>query len=367
MADIVSNQEACKDDAHDVPQLCSFIGLLRILINFNPNQSTSPSITSSTSSDPLIEFSSVCNKLTKPFSSTCLSLLKQFGDFVCKNAGAPPCPLSPREMGDFASGNLVCQFVPIPFFCTKIEFIKIVLTPVNFTPPPPAGNFWVTGHDTDFHCSQGSPSPGASCHYLHVAVTFVMGGSTLPLLALDHGTQVHDAISNAFGATSPITMNMKTVDPRTGFTPDVVPLLDSSGKPLYSAIIIASDITCGGCDNNELTSTPDSAAINDRSDDIAHFYFAGGGLLALAGAKHRDVYYGFFGFPSVAVDVTPSSGQPGGFKLTSVGVSLGLTDSDINCCQTHNSFLVPTTAGTPQKVAEVDVAGNAETEIIKSR
>ena len=227
----------------------------------------------------------------------------------------------------------------------------------------PTGNLWVTGHDADLHCSQD----GAACHYLQVAVTFVMGGSKLQLLALDHGTQVATAISKAFGSSAPA---VTTVDPRTGF--EALPLLDSQGKPLYSAIIIASDITCGPgdpppfCDNNTLTSTPDSDAINARTSDIATFFKAGGGILALAGANNISVYYNFLPVSLTAIAVSPPDGSPGGFKLTSVGLSLGLTEGDDdNCCITHNSFIVPP-PGASLLVAEVDTAGNAET-VIKQR
>src|SRR5712692_3924397 len=225
----------------------------------------------------------------------------------------------------------------------------------------PTGHLWVTGHDADLHCSQNSPSSGAHCHYLQVAVDFVINGSTLPMLALDNGTQVHDAISNAFGSAAP---TVTTVDPSTGFAS--LPLLDSQGKPLYSAIIIASDITCDGCDNNnDVGDTPDSNAINARAADIKPFFNAGGGVLALAGANNISVYYNFLPVKLTAIPVSPPDGSPGGFKLTSIGLSLGLIEgSDDNCCQTHNSFIIPP-AGTPLEVAEVDTAGEAETVIIK--
>src|SRR5207249_1498455 len=137
--------------------------------------------------------------------------------------------------------------------------------------------------------------------------------------------------------------------------------LVKAGKPVYSAIIVASDITCGGtppCDNNDAEGiVPDTIAINNRANDIAAFFQAGGGILALAGAKNAlaggpnvHLYYDFLPIPVVATAVTPANGNPGGFSLTSLGSSLGLVDgrlgptSDINCCQTHNSFLTPDTS-----------------------
>lgn len=218
----------------------------------------------------------------------------------------------------------------------------------------PAGALWATGHDADLHCYAGDPA----CHYLQVAVNFVTRGSTLPILALDHGNEIAAAISDAFGSSAP-TVN--TVDPRTSFAS--LPLVSSSGTPLYSAIIVASDTTCGGCDNNDdLGVTPDSDAINARAADIKTFFNAGGGILALAGAQNISVYYNFLPLTVSPTTVSPSDGSPGGFTLTSLGQSLGLTSSDVNCCETHNSFQLPTSSSSLQ-VAETDSAGNAETLI----
>src|SRR5690242_4604115 len=63
----------------------------------------------------------------------------------------------------------------------------------------PGGNIWVTGHDTDYHCAVELNS----CHYLQIALTYVMNGSSLPVLALDHGSEVATAISNAFPSNAP--------------------------------------------------------------------------------------------------------------------------------------------------------------------
>jgi kumamolisin len=209
------------------------------------------------------------------------------------------------------------------------------------------GHLWLTGHDADYHCSVD----GSQCHYLQVALNYVMNGSTLPVLALDHGTEVATAISDAFGSSAP---TVDTVDPRSGFAG--LPLVSSTGTPLYSAIVVASDITCGGCDNNNgFGDTPDSDAINARSADIATYVNAGGGILALAGAENIAVFYNFV--------PTPVTGEPttSPYTLTTLGLSLGLIEGqDDNCCPTHNSFQLPGT-GSPLQVAETDAAGLAET------
>jgi hypothetical protein len=155
---------------------------------------------------------------------------------------------------------------------------------------------------------------------------------------------------------------------------DVVDPAAFATKPLntatYSAIAIASDSSCGGCDLNASGGTEDSDLINARSAEIQAFFNAGGGLLYLAGALHGD------GDPSTGPDSyyssvpLPASGKPVSppFTLTDVGKALGLTDDDANCCATHNSFSFPP-AGSGLQVAETDSAAPpfAETLIAKGK
>jgi hypothetical protein len=68
-------------------------------------------------------------------------------------------------------------------------------------------NFVATGHDMDFHCAFGSTD---ECAYLKIAVDKVRNGSTLPILALDQGTELPTALANA-GYTA--TGEVVTVDP----------------------------------------------------------------------------------------------------------------------------------------------------------
>ena len=205
-------------------------------------------------------------------------------------------------------------------------------------------------------------------------------GSTLPVLALDHRAEVASALTNAYPDGS--VPAVRVVDPRGGFAN--LPLVAADGSPLYSAIIVASDWTCGGCDNNDNGyshgppypygtgtpgpyatgspgpygsggSTPDSDAINARTHDIARFFNAGGGILAFAGAENRGVFYSFLPIPVTAPPVTPP------FRLNGLGLALGLWEGvDDNCCATHNSFQIPD-AASPLKVVERDAAGLAET------
>lgn len=220
-----------------------------------------------------------------------------------------------------------------------------------------AGRLVVTGHDADLHCSNNE-----QCHFVKVAVDFVRAGApdpSKPVLVLDRDDlDMSVALDNAFGAGA---VPRVVMDPRSA---------EFASAPLttdqYSAIVVASDQTCGGCDLNQPTDTsetPDSDAINARKDAIAAFFNAGGGIFAAAGATHGDgdaatgpdTYYNFVPLPLGGKQVAAP------FTLTEPGKTLGFEDStngigtndDINCCPTHNSFQEPP-SGSALQVAERD-------------
>jgi hypothetical protein len=222
----------------------------------------------------------------------------------------------------------------------------------------------VTGHDADLHCSGNS-----QCHYVQTAVSYVRAGApdpAKPVLVLDRlDLDFVVALDAAFGAG---VVPRVVMDPRSPQFA-AAPLTTSR----YSAILIASDVNCGGCDLNESDSTPDSDAISARKADIAAFFNAGGGVYANSGATHgdgdpstgTDNYYSFLPLPVGGKTVAPP------FCLTPVGASLGLedpsgcpdttklrgTNEDINCCATHNSFTEPR-AGSALQVAERDLGAD---------
>lgn len=204
------------------------------------------------------------------------------------------------------------------------------------------GNFVATGHDMDFHCSGGDTD---ECAYLKIVVDKIRNGSSLPILALDQGSELPDALANA-GYTAP--GEVVTVDPSNTSLFDATPFTDPSGHPLYSAIITASDSTCGGCDDD----ASGEGNINARASDFATYFNAGGGILALAGADNYATYYNFVPLSVAATVVAPP------FTVTSDGASLGITDAMVNCCPTHNSFSPPPS---PFVTLENDTSGNAET------
>ncbi len=181
-------------------------------------------------------------------------------------------------------------------------------------------NFVATGHDMDFHCAEEVTE---ECEYLKIVVDKVRSGSTLPILALDQSTEVQEALENAGYATGEIVV----VDPSNAAALAATPFVDGGGHPLYSAIITASDTTCGGCDNTVEGETN----INARAADFASFFNAGGGILALAGAENFETYYGFVPLSVAATAVAAP------FTVTPEGAALGINEEMANCCATHNT------------------------------
>jgi hypothetical protein len=174
----------------------------------------------------------------------------------------------------------------------------------------------------------------------------------------------------------------RVVDPRS-------PTFDSTpiNTATWSAIWVASDQSCGGCDLNDpytsgtpnQANTPDSSAIAERTDDIAAFFDAGGGIIAGAGADmatgrvSNNIFDPNFGEPIafsapnvpyysfLATSGAANASAP--FSLTSIGTGLGLAAADVcNGCGTHNSF-GPPPAGSQLKAAERDNNGRFVTLI----
>src|SRR5690242_2234008 len=146
-----------------------------------------------------------------------------------------------------------------------------------------AGNFWATGHDQDYHCSPAG-SDSNECAYFQITTSFVRGSSTLPILILDRDNATAGAPGSTGQADYPLEAvaavnlaysNDTSPAPTASSPPYVVedpqglqttiingtpppgistssvwattPLVDSTGNPLWSAIIVASDTNCGGC------------------------------------------------------------------------------------------------------------------------
>lgn len=233
-----------------------------------------------------------------------------------------------------------------------------------------AGRLVATGHDVDDHCQRES----RQCHFLAVSVGHARGGApdpSAPVLGLDCNGDLAIALGKA-GVPSGDRVMKCPSRPVDGFAAD--PLSTAS----YSAIVVGS--SCGNppaehdpingtidCDSSGAT-LPDSDAIFARKADIEAFFNDGGGIVALAGGHNGDgdpstgpdEYYSFLPVPVGGHQVF------GPFALTPVGVALGLIDgpdpasSDINCCETHNSFNEPAPGGALD-VVERDAIGSPET------
>jgi hypothetical protein len=218
----------------------------------------------------------------------------------------------------------------------------MVLAPSAF-----AGRLIATGHDADSHCS-GYDNSG-QCHFIATAVNFVRGNSNRPLLLIDcsPGSRVQIALNNAgLGGIAGNTVICPSANP-AGFAATA---LSTSN---FSAMIVGS--------SGDQISVADSNALNARSQDVANFFNAGGGIFALAGDINGDdpgdPYYQFVPIGIGGKSVTSP------FRLTPEGQALGFHDSvngigtndDINCCPTHNSFQEPA-PGSALQVAERDSA-----------
>lgn len=211
-----------------------------------------------------------------------------------------------------------------------------------------AGRLIESGHDFDLHCADQDQE----CNFVKVAVNYVRAGAptpSRPVLVLDRlDLDVKRAIDKAFGAGK---VPMTVVDPRSAaFTTTPI---DTAH---WSAIFVASDVNCGGCDLNAAPAsgaaqTPDSTAIALRTAAMAAFFDAGGGIVAGSGSIDAGgtggIAFDANNVPYYSFVATAGAGNvTGPFQLTPLGVALGLTDADVNFLGcgagcTHNSFGFP--------------------------
>jgi hypothetical protein len=201
--------------------------------------------------------------------------------------------------------------------------------------PAEAGSIVLTGHDDDFHCQ----SDLSACAQLLSFVDYARSGSSLPVLTFDAGTELTRDLTR-FGV-SYVNVNPNVAGAVTAS------LFDNA---LYSAFIVASDTTCGGCDN----SASGEAAIAAQITAIDTFLNNGGGIVGLAGGSSAN-YYSFVPETASSVGGAPSSG----YSQTGVGAALGIPA--VNGDETHNLFYNPGTNGESSffQIAEVNtLAGN---------
>lgn len=182
------------------------------------------------------------------------------------------------------------------------------------------GNIVLTGHDDDFHCAEGS---SGACAQLAAFVSYATNGSALPVLTFDAGSELTSDLTK-------LGISFVNVNPNT--TGAVTASLFNNST--YSAFIVASDNSCGGCDN----SATGEAALAAQTAAIDDFLNNGGGIVGLAGAFSSG-YYDFVPQTASSVGGAPSSG----YSQTSVGATLGIPA--VNGDPTHNLFYPPGTNG----------------------
>jgi hypothetical protein len=195
-----------------------------------------------------------------------------------------------------------------------------------------AGNIALTGHDDDFHFTFGDPNAGTQ---LAALIRFAMSGSSLPVLTFDSGTELT-------GSLTMLGIAFHNVDPN-----NAAAVTDALFNPtIYSAFAVASDESCGGCDN----SPAGEANIAAHSTAIEAFLNAGGGIVGLAGADSPG-YYDFVPQTATSVGGAPSIG----YSQTPVGASLSIPA--VNGDPTHNLFWNPGTHGSSSfyQIAEVNL------------
>ena len=184
------------------------------------------------------------------------------------------------------------------------------------------GNIVVTGHDDDFHWV-GDGITGLPGVQINAFMTYARRGSSLPVLVFDHGTELTRALT-ALGI------------PYTAVDPDTAANITDAmfSRATYSAFAVASDSSCGGCDND----ATGEANIASHATAIGNFLNSGGGIVAFAGANAPS-YYSFLPQTPSSVGGAPSTG----YSQTTAGSTFGIPA--VNNDATHNLFYNPGTNG----------------------
>lgn len=217
-----------------------------------------------------------------------------------------------------------------------------------------AGRLIVTGHDADRRCAQLDQQ----CGFVKAALRYVRESAPrprAPILVLDRGPRqlaaairrawAPDAYAGALGARAG-TPRLRVVDPRSR----AFARLRISVRR-FSAVAIASDSSCGGCD----LEVADARAVVRRRRAVQRFLNGGGGIYAGAGGSDA-AYYRFMPLPRSG----PASAGP--FELTPYGRRIGFTTADVTCCAAANTFGTPA-VGRLAVAAQTSAAKTADTLI----
>jgi hypothetical protein len=192
--------------------------------------------------------------------------------------------------------------------------------------PASAGRLIVTGHDADRRCALLDQQ----CGFLKATIKYVRETAPAqrkPVLVLDRGGKqlavaIRKAWGNGYSYTGP---KLRVVDPRSAAFARL-----KIDVRRFSAIAIASDSSCGGCD----LEAADAAAISKRKAVIQRFLNQGGGIFAGAGGSNAAAYYRFMPVPGAG----PASEGP--FQVTAYGKRIGLRPEDL-AGAVANTFATP--------------------------
>jgi len=248
------------------------------------------------------------------------------------------------------------------FSCEGIRLAVFLCTAVVLTLVPlqadTVGSIFLTGHDPDFHAFLGGNAIGAQ-HINQTAINFIMDPTFNPFVA---GGDLHflfvecdtcsvpgGHVDGSLGITAsasgfPAGTTFETHGAADGLATELG-LLGTK----YSGLVIASDF--GG-----MLTQAELDILNADSAGIISFLNSGGGLYAMAETTPAEgglASSGFFGFLPFIVSTSPVGEFESGNTLTPFGISLGLTNSDINGNFSHNVFT--TTGGL--NIVDSDAAG----------
>jgi len=226
----------------------------------------------------------------------------------------------------------------------------ILLLALSLATPLWAGAIFLTGHDPDFHAISGNTAGARNIN--NAAIDFIMDPLFNPF------AQKWIFVEGKFAPPTGHLMGVAGIA-ASGFTAgvdfdhhDATTLnaaLDGLGTT-YGGIVVASDFG-GRLSQAELN------ILNSRSGDIISFLNAGGGLYAMAesnGGEHLTPGGGRFGYLPFVISSTSFDQAETGFTVTPFGISLGLTDADVNDNFSHNFFV--TTGGL--SVVNFDATGH---------
>lgn len=193
-----------------------------------------------------------------------------------------------------------------------------------------AGNIVLTGHDNDLHQSSDARAQALA------SLNFVRNGSVLPVLTFDRGSQLTSLLT---------TLGIAFTNVNPSNAANITDALFNAAT--YSAFAVASQSSCGGCDNQPI----DVVNIASHNTAIQTFFNAGGGIYGLSGAGDPNAY------AYVPETATNPGGSPSanGHVQTADGLSLGIPA--VNGDPTHNFFAAPGTAGLSALYKVVETQG----------